>query len=628
MRGIIVIGLAVLAIISPPAYAQNVLAPSQNADELNKLRIAQALEQAGEYEKALDFYQQLYQSSPNNVVYFDGLRRTYMDLKKYVQAERLLVDKLRGDSSNVVMVCQLGDVYFKNGQQDSAMREWNKALTFDPKNPNTYRAVAETMAGDRLFDGAIEVYRKGEGNSKTVFTNEISRLYFLNANYAGSLRELLKGLQTQEAPYVLSNIEAQIASYSSSKEAIEQFTSELEKDSAAKPDNTDYRRLLGFLYMEKKDYSAAYGEYKWLDDHSGAPGTELLQFASSAYNDEAYDVAASAYKEAADISKDNLIIVQALAGNASSLQKLGESIYAEDDRPCSTVDTLHELNQALSAYEKIIEHYPDTQFLALAVLNSVELKMEYFHDFPGAEKLLSDYNERLSALTNEWILLRIRLYVMEGKFQDALSAAYGFIQSQPAGVQMMSLLNGGTMDLYDRIEYQAAVALYYLGLYDSSTFYLKKITSNPMSDAANDAIQLLNTIMNNRGNPPALRQFASAKVMEESGQVSEAAAELEKLLNEYPDVPLAENARFDLAADYCKMGNVAAALKNYTALAEDSTGVFADRAAFRICRIYQNTLHQNQTAISGYENFLERFPNSIYQNKVRAILRSLLGENS
>lgn len=149
-----------------------------------------------------------------------------------------------------------------------------------------------------------------------------------------------------------------------------------------------------------------------------------------------------------------------------------------------------------------------------------------------------------------------------------------------------------------------------------------------MSDAANDAIQLLNTITNNKGNPPALREFASASAMEESNRLPEAAAVLEKVLNYYPGVSLLDNARFDLAADYCKMGNVAEALKDYTILAEDSTGVFADRAAFRICRIYQETLHQNEKAITGYEDFLRRFPNSIYQNKVREILRDLLGENS
>jgi tetratricopeptide (TPR) repeat protein len=613
MRGVFFAATILVVAFASSTYAQNV-----SVDDLNKLRIAQALEQAGEFDKALEFYQQLYQSSPDNFVYFDGLRRTYMNLKKYADAKSLLNAKLRSEPANVLMMCQLADVYFKSGQEDSAKFEWDKTLTIDPKNPNTYRAVAGSMADDRLFDDAISVYRKGESSTGVMFTNEISRLYFLNANFAGSLHELLKGLQAKQAPYILSNIEAQIGAYSSSKEAVGQFTSEMEKEVAVNPDNVDYRRLLGFLYVQEKNYPAAYTTYKWLDNHSGSPGSELLQFAMTAYNDEAYDVAASAFKEVASLSKNNSFVVQALVGNASSLQKIGEQNLADDDRPCTTSDSLKELNQALSGYEKILEQFPSSPYLNTVVFNSVELKMEYFHDLPGAEKMLTEYSGKLNPSGNDWALLRIRLYMKEGKFQDAFSTAYGIITSNQAV----------SHDQHDEIEYRAAVALYYLGLYDSSAYYLRSVTSNPMSDAANEAIQLLNTITDNRGNPPALRQFASASAMEESGRIPEATAMLERLLSEYPGIPLGETARFSLAGDYCMMGNVAAALKNYSVLAEDSTGVFADRADFRICRIYENTLHQNEKAVAGYEHFLIRFPNSIYQNKVRDILRSLLGENS
>ncbi len=625
MRGKSIASSVLILVYASLTYAQNV-----DVDELNKLRIAQALEQAGEYGKALDFYKQLYQYLPGNFVYFDGLRRTYMDLKMYDDAKALLHGKLKIDSTNIVMVCQLGDVYFKNGQQDSATITWSRALAIEPKNSNAYRIVAQTMADNRLFDNAIEVYRKGEASTipKAVFSNEIARLYFLDANYGASLHELLKQLQAPQTPYVLSNIESQIAAYSSSKEAVDQFTAEMEKQVLDQPDDKDYRQLLGFLYMETKNYPAAYMTYKWLDDHSGTPGSELFQFAARSYNDEAFDVAAAAFKEVSVLSKDQSVIVQSLVGNAHSLRMLAEKNYSEDDLPCMATDSLDDLNRALTAYEKIIEQYSGTQYFSAAVLNSAELKMNYFHDFTGAEKLLSDYSDRIGPMTDDWTLMRVQLFMKERKFQDAFSTSLGMIQSSSPGVQSMSLPNDPVGSFHDRIEFQAAVALYYLGLYDSAAFYLNRITSNPMSDAANEAIQLLNTITNNRGNPPALRAFASASAMEQSYQIPEASAALEKLLNEYPNAPLADNARFNLAADYCRMGNTAAALKGYSMLAEDSTGVFADRADFRICRIYQETLHQDGKAVAEYENFLTRYPNSIYQNRVRDILRDLLGKNS
>ena len=153
---------------------------SQTVDELNKLRIAQALEQAGEYGKALDFYRQLYNSSPENFVYFDGLRRAYMNLKQYDSAQTLIRQRLHVDPKNVSLYCELGDAYFKSGKQDSAMDAWNKAIDVDPENSGTYQAVAGIIAQNRLFGKAIDIYRRGEKTTsyKSGFIIQIARLYF------------------------------------------------------------------------------------------------------------------------------------------------------------------------------------------------------------------------------------------------------------------------------------------------------------------------------------------------------------------------------------------------------------------------------------------------------------------
>lgn len=525
---------------------------------------------------------------------------------------------------------------------------WNNALAIDSKNPNTYRAVAASMADDRLFDDAIKVYRNGESatGSPAIFVNDIAQLYFLEANYRESLHELLKMLDAQRTNMDVENIEAQLGVYSSSKEALDQFTDEMKKETADHPDDFEYRQLLSFLFMETKDYSSAYAAYKWLDDHSGSNGTQLLQFADRAYNDEAYEAAAGAYKEVSTLSKVSPMVCEAIMGYANSLRAIGEKNYAEDDRPCASKDTLKDLNASIAAYEKIINEFPNSTYLYAAVFNSAEIRMEYFHDFTGAEKLLDDHRNILYIYHDAGILVLARLCMLQGKFQAALDTALLEINSKQSaaspppprqhigevgegyGRPAPEPYNPQAGSFYDRIEYQAALALYYLGMYDSSNFYLKRITRDPESDVASDAIQLSNTITNNRGNPEALRQFAIASSMIASNRVPEAAAVLTDILKDYPQAPLGENARFDLADAYCKMGRPAEALENYSALAGDSTGIFADRAQFRICRIYEETLHEKDRAIAEYEYFLVRFPNSIYQDKVREILKSLLGENS
>ncbi len=595
-------------------------ASAQSADELNKFRIAEALEQAGEYEKALGFYEQLHEMVPGNFVYFDGLKRIYMYLKKYPEAERLIEARLKTDPNNVVLMCQLGDAFYKGGESDSAMIVWEEAIKVNPKDPNVYRAVAGVMVNNRLFEKAIEVFKKGKSltDSKAIFIREIARLYFLNMNYSQSLREILELFRYENKPSAMAYIQSELGAFASSKDALAQFTGEMEKEIKKNSDNLDYRQILAFLYMVQKNYSAAYDTYKWLDKRAGSHGDELLAFADQAYANGGYQPAADAYRDIVNTADKSPLVPQALVGYARSLRALGEQVYSEDDHPCATSDTLRDLNASLAAYGRIIDEYPKTQYMTEAVLSSVEIDMNYFHDFNSAERLLSQYAGILSANPYEVILTRVELSIMEGKFADAVKDVQQAIQ----------VSNEQNDRYYDRLEYQAGRALYFLGLYDSSKYYLNRVTSNPMSDAANESIQLSNLIADNAGNPPALKSYAAADAMSVSNRIPEAAAQWEAILQEYPSVPLAENARFDLAGAYCKMGQVDKALKYYSELSQDSTGIFADRAQFRICRIYQETLHEKQKAIDEYESFLARFPNSILQDRVRSIIRDLLGNNS
>lgn len=599
---------------------------SQTTDEVNKLRIAQALEQAGEYNKALGFFKQLYDSNPGNFIYFDGLRRTYMNLKKYDSAAVLIRERLVSDPKNISLYCELGDAYFKAGAQDSAQDAWDRALEIDPKNPGVYQAVAGVMTQDRLFDKAIEVFRKGEDATsyKSGFIIQIARLYFYSMNYRESLKELLKLFMSDNKAAAAEYIESQLGEYSTSREAIDQFTEEMKRQVDDNSGDIYYRRVLAFLYMEQKDYKAAYDTYKWLDEHAGSKGIELLSFAGRAYNDEAYATAARAYDEVSRLSKAEPVVAQSVMGYANSLRMLGEKSQSEDNRPCAANDTLSELNAALAAYDRIISDYPKSRYYAPSVLNSVELKMNYFDDFKGAEKLLSEFGSIPPEYKRRATLDRIELFMKEGNFGSALTASLDGLPSG-SGDRAAAPVD---RNFPDRLRFEAARALYYMGNYDSASYYLKEIASDPMSDAANEAIRLSNLIENNKGMPQALKEYSAAEAMEISGRVPEAALQFKGIVKSYPQMPLAANAAFDLAGSYCRMGNVSEALKTYSSLAQDSTGLFADQAQFRIAKIYEVTLHDRNKAIEEYENFLARFPNSIYQNKVRDMLRELLGANS
>ena len=63
--------------------ASSLLCCSQLKDNDIKFRLAQSYERGGDIESALKIYSELYAKDSTNVVYFEALRRDYLQLKRY-----------------------------------------------------------------------------------------------------------------------------------------------------------------------------------------------------------------------------------------------------------------------------------------------------------------------------------------------------------------------------------------------------------------------------------------------------------------------------------------------------------------------------------------------------------------
>ena len=124
---------------------------SQPRGDDPRIRLAQSYEKGGRIEEAAALYAELYRSDSTNIVYFDGLRRMYVQLKRYDDAIALLKGKLSGSRDDVMIRVQLGSVLYKAGRDREAQQEWDQAIAVDPLNPGYYRAVAGALTENRLL---------------------------------------------------------------------------------------------------------------------------------------------------------------------------------------------------------------------------------------------------------------------------------------------------------------------------------------------------------------------------------------------------------------------------------------------------------------------------------------------
>ena len=134
-----------------------VLIPAQEIDIAARLRLAQSFEQSGDWERAAIVYEELYKRDPKNYVFFEGLRRSYTQVKKYDEAIGLVSGRLASQPKDPILTCVLGGLYYEKGEDSKADSLWKLVLAGDRKNAGLYRLVASQMMDHRLYDHAIQV---------------------------------------------------------------------------------------------------------------------------------------------------------------------------------------------------------------------------------------------------------------------------------------------------------------------------------------------------------------------------------------------------------------------------------------------------------------------------------------
>ena len=169
------------------SFALTATALAQDPD-LNKsrLRTAQDLERRGSYDIALRIYRSLYDLVPRNQLYYGGVKRNMLRLKKFDELTEIIKTQINlSNGKNLRFRADLGNVYSKRGDLERAMSIWDSILVEDPKERSGYIYVANAMVQNRLYDQAINVYQNARQTlgKQHLFVFEMASIYVLRLKY-------------------------------------------------------------------------------------------------------------------------------------------------------------------------------------------------------------------------------------------------------------------------------------------------------------------------------------------------------------------------------------------------------------------------------------------------------------
>jgi tetratricopeptide (TPR) repeat protein len=146
-----------------PGSLQETAISAESAARTDALREAKEFYRKGDFEHAIQKYQQLLQERPISPDVYAGLTRVYLKKKDVKQAADTIAKGLRAADSPIVRVA-LGEVYFRQGEIAAAEQEWARVINSGHQDARAYMglarvrwAVSKYKSGSTMIDKAHQL---------------------------------------------------------------------------------------------------------------------------------------------------------------------------------------------------------------------------------------------------------------------------------------------------------------------------------------------------------------------------------------------------------------------------------------------------------------------------------------
>ncbi len=594
---------------------------AQQDQSQNMFRLAQALEQQGDHERALTLYADLYRPDSSNVVFFDALRRCYVQLKRYDAAVQLCYARLAKLPADVTLRASIGGLYSMAGKESQADSAWNSILTSAQKNQTIFRIVANEQVNQRLFDKAVATYLRGRNGigDQFLFASELAYLYSFTMDYANMTREYLQMLRQNEQQFDF--IQSRLSSVISRPDALKASSAVVEEE-LRRNRTIPLLRLNVWMLMEGNRYAEAFTAAQTLESLVDSQGQELFNFAERVFKEHAYMVAASAYLRSLQGNPKAPFEAPARFGYARCIEELsalGNNTVDSSAVDLGIAESKPSFSGAIGLYSALAKQFPSSGFAANALYRIGYIRYRYMFDLDGALRVFD------SVLT----------VTPAGPMIPTVLSSVGDIliaqnKLDPAALKFRSMNVSPYADQDQRnfAQFRQAELRFFRSDFDSAIAILKPLTENLKADESNDALLLQYFITENKFQfLDALKMFARAELLTRQGKLSEASGEFASVIDLYPAAPLADDALLKIAGNALQLKKYSEALAAYQRLLEEfKESGERDRTYFRIGEVYQFHLSDKQKAIAAYEVILEKYPYSLFAEEARKRIRLLRGD--
>ena len=585
----------------------------QKPDVQNMSVLASQYYQNKEFGKAAELYEQLY-SSTKSEGYFNIYLDCLLGIPDFDKAEKEIRKGIRGNSADSYWYVQWGFLKKAQGQVAESEKMYEKAISLLSNNPATFQNLSNQFINRREFAYAEKVYVKGRAGNPALFNYELGRIYYYLRNYDAMMNEYLEWSKQNETnlEIVKSNLQS-VLSVDNDQEISNQLKTYILKRIQQDPGQILYTRLLIWLFIQDKNFTAATRQAISLDKRTGLEDGNIFALANVSATNKNYDEAVKAYDYL--ISKGK----RAEYYNLASQQRM--QMYYTRFVEAGTLD----LTQADALKEQFLQTFailgisPETSGLQTQYAHL----LAFYLDKPAeAIKVLTE-GLVLKGINQQQIsLMKAELsdiYVYSGDLWEAVITYSQVIESNKSNL------------LADDVKFKKAKLGYYMGNFKWAKAQLDALKASTSKLIANDAMELalfISENMEDDSTATPLRMFARADLHFFRNHSSEALAALDSISKLYAFHSLTDDVNFRRAGVYQKQGKYEeAAVLLESIVKENSWETLADDALFQLATLYQNKLNRKEDAMELYKKMLSDYPGSVYVVDARAEYRKMQGSD-
>lgn len=572
----------------------------------------------GDKKKAIDLYKDLSRSEANIPLIHNNYLNLMIDMGAFDEALDYLKRIMRRGPDNVQYKLDVGLVYVRSGEVGKADRHFKELSGQLKSNMQLAKMMSDYLAARSLSEYSIMALNECRNylGNPYLFCLELAMLYRIQGQQDKMVQEYLSYVTQSSAniQYVKNVMQALLTK----PEELESLERLLYDKVQQSPDVEVYSDLLIWVTMQQKNFYASFIQARAYDKRYKREGEKSLEVARVALDNDDYDNASRIYR----------YVIKEYRGTSNHLLARLGLIRTREARVKQTFPVNEDSVQVLiDDYEEFITEYPSNPNSLEAARNQALLYANFLDKKDSAIEILNKLvnNTRATLYLKSKAKLDLGdIYLLKGEPWEST-----LLYSQVEKTQKENPVG------YEA-KLKNAKLSYFKGNFRLAQEHLDILKEATTREISNDAMDLSMRIKENiafDSAGEALKQYALVELLLYQNKIDSALRKIGNLKQGISEVGAFSNQTI-LDDVYWLEANIRMKRGEFSEsiallekiLVEYPDDVLADDAFFLQGEIYERQVNDKDKAMEIYREFLTKFPGSVFAAEARKRFRTLRGD--